>query len=75
MNRFRRIAALFFSTVILCCFPGAAALARNSVDVDRDCELTVTFRNTAADGTEERISGAEFRIYRIADIDRVSDYH
>ena len=75
MNRFRRITALLFSTLILCCFPGAAALARSAVDVDRDAALTVVFRNTAADGAEERISNAEFRIYRIADIDRFSDYH
>ena len=75
MNRFRRIVSLLFGTLILCCFPGAAALARSAVDVDHDAAMTVVFRNTATGGAEERVSNAEFRIYRIADIDRVSDYH
>ena len=75
MNRFKRIIALLFGALILCCFPGAAALARSAVDVDRDAELTVVFRNTTTGGAEERISNAEFRVYRIADIDRISDYH
>ena len=75
MNRFRRIVSLLFGTLILCCFPGAAALARSAVDVDHDAAMTVVFRNTTAGGAEERISNAEFRVYRIADIDRISDYH
>ena len=75
MNRVRWITALLFGTLILCCFPGAAALARSAVDVDHDSAMTVVFRNTTKSGAEERVSRAEFRIYRIADIDRVSDYH
>ena len=75
MNRFRRIVSLLFGTLILCCFPGAAALARSAVDVDHDSAMTVVFRNTTKSGAEERVSRAEFRIYRIADIDRASDYH
>ena len=71
MNRVRWITALLFGTLILCCFPGAAALARSAVDVDHDSAMTVVFRNTTKSGAEERVSRAEFRIYRLSLVRRL----